>query len=142
MRWLGLDVGAGTIGLAISDEKGVVAFPLRTLKRFGGKRDLESVARAVEETQAEALVLGLPLGLDGREGSAARRVKKLGEDLATHTGLVVHYWDERFSTAGAERFLVEADLRRERRKEVIDQAAAVFILQGFLDRNLAKKEDR
>jgi putative Holliday junction resolvase len=133
VRWLGLDVGEKTIGLAISDEGEVVATPLRTLARNGGKRDIEAVAAVVAETEAGALLVGLPLDLSGREGEAARRVRQLAEQLERHLGCPVRYWDERFSTVEAERVLLEANMRRRRRKQVIDHVAASIILQGFLD---------
>ncbi|PID37980.1 MAG: Holliday junction resolvase RuvX [Proteobacteria bacterium] len=132
-RLLGLDIGEKTIGLAVSDEGRVLASPLRTLARRGGKHDLRAVAEARDETGAEALVLGLPLGLDGLEGLSARRARRLGQALREHLGCPVHYQDERFTTVEAERVLREAELSRGARKAVVDQVAAVLILQGFLD---------
>jgi putative Holliday junction resolvase len=134
VRWLGLDVGSKTIGVAVSDEEEVVATPLRTLVRHGGERDLEAVADVLRETGAAGIVLGLPLDLAGREGDAARRVRALGERLAAHTGCSVEYWDERFTTVQAERALLEGDVSRRRRRQVIDQVAAALLLQSFLDR--------
>jgi putative holliday junction resolvase len=133
MRLLGLDVGSKTIGLAVCDEDGVVATPVRTLSRQGGKRDLEAVAAVMQELGAAALVLGLPLDLSGEEGEAARRVRDLGAALAAHLGCPVHYWDERFSTAAAERALLEGNVRRKQRKLVVNHVAATLILQSFLD---------
>ncbi len=133
MRLLGLDIGTRTIGVAVSDEGGVVATPLRTLERHGGRRDLEAVAAVVTETGAGGLLLGLPLALSGREGEAARRVRTLGAQLAQHLGCPVHYWDERFSTAAAERALLEGNLRRRARRQVVNHVAAALILQGYLD---------
>jgi putative Holliday junction resolvase len=134
MRYLALDVGTKTIGLAASDEGGVVAMPLRTLERHGGRRDVEAVATALRETGAQGLVLGLPLDLDGQEGDSARRVRALGAGLMTQLGCPVHYWDERFSTAQAERALLEGNVSRRRRKQVVNHIAATLILQSFLDR--------
>lgn len=134
MRLLGLDVGTKTIGVAVSDDGGVVATPLRTLARSGGKRDLEAVAALMGEMGAEALVIGLPLELSGREGDAALRSRTLGGKLAKALGCEVHYWDERFSTSEAERMLISADVKRRKRKQVINHVAASLILQGFLDR--------
>jgi putative Holliday junction resolvase len=139
MRLLGLDLGRKTIGLALCDEGGVVATPLRTLARVGGQRDLDAVAEAAREAGAGALVLGLPLELSGREGEAARRVRRFGEALAAHLGCAVHYWDERFSTAHAERALLEGDLRRAERKRVINHVAAALILQSYLDAARARE---
>ena len=134
MRLLGLDVGTKTIGVAVSDEGAVVAMPLRTLSRSGGERDVEAVAAVMRETGAGALVVGLPLELSGREGDAARRCRILGQSLAEKLDCEVHYWDERFSTTEAERLLISADVRRKKRKQVINHVAASLILQGFLDR--------
>ena len=134
MRLLGLDVGTKTIGVAVSDDGGVVATPLRTLARSGGARDLEAVAALMNEMGAEALVVGLPLELSGREGDAALRSRTLGEKLARALDCEVHYWDERFSTSEAERLLISADVKRRKRKQVINHVAASLILQGFLDR--------
>lgn len=133
MRLLGLDVGAKTIGVAVCDDDGIVATPLRTLPRHGGERDLQAVGAVVQETGAKALVVGLPLDLSGDEGDAARRVRALGEALAAHLACPVHYWDERFSTAAAERALLEGNVRRKRRKEVINHVAAALILQSFIE---------
>jgi len=137
MRWLGLDVGTKTIGLAVSDDDGRVATPLRTLSRSGGDKDIDALARVVEEFQVGGVVIGLPLGLDGTEGLAVHRVRALGTRLAQRLGLGVAYWDERFSTVEAERALISANVSRQRRKRVVDQAAAVLILQGYLDRQRA-----
>jgi putative Holliday junction resolvase len=138
MRLLGLDVGSKTIGLAVCDEAQTVATPLRTLTRRGGTADLEAVGSVMTETGAEALVLGLPLDLSGDEGEAARRARSLGQALAGHLGCPVHYWDERFSTAEAERVLLQADVSRKKRRQVVNHLAATLILQGFLDRERAK----
>jgi putative Holliday junction resolvase len=134
MRILGLDVGSKTIGLAVCDEARRVATPLRTLTRKGGKADLEAVESVMNETGAGALVLGLPLDLSGREGEAARRARSLGQALAERLGCPVHFWDERFSTAEAERVLLQADVSRKKRKQVVNHLAASLILQGYLDR--------
>jgi len=133
VRWLGLDVGTKTIGVALSDEEGVVAMPLRTLTRHGGQRDLDAVAGLLSETGAGALVVGLPLDLEGGEGDAARRARALGERLEAHLRCPVSYWDERFSTAQAERALLEGGVSRKRRRRVVDQLAATIILQSYLD---------
>jgi putative Holliday junction resolvase len=134
MRWLGLDIGEKTIGVAVCDEGEVVATPLRTLSRHGGERDLEAVEQVVRETGAGGVVLGLPLTLEGTEGDAARRVRALGSRLADHLGCPVRFWDERFTTVQAEQALLEANVRRRKRREVVDKVAASIILQSFLDR--------
>ena len=134
MRLLGLDVGTKTIGVAVCDEEGVVAMPLRTLARHGGQRDIDAVAAVMHETGATALVVGLPRELSGREGDAARRCRTLGDTLGQALDCPVHYWDERFSTTEAERMLISANVSRKKRKKVVDHVAASLILQGFLDR--------
>ena len=107
MRLIGLDVGEKTIGVAVCDEEQLVATPLRTLPRQGGKRDLQAVAGVLSECGAGAVVVGLPLELSGREGDAARRARALGAVLdAGLSEVAVYYWDERFSTVEAERVLL------------------------------------
>jgi putative Holliday junction resolvase len=132
MRALGLDVGQKTIGLALSDETGIIASPLVTLAREGTKKDVAAVAALVRDHGVERLVVGLPLEMDGGIGVGARRVMVLVDALRA-AGLLVETWDERFSTVAAERVLLEADLSRARRKQVVDKVAAAYILQGWLD---------
>ena len=132
-RVLGLDVGAKTIGVAISDELRIAAHPLRTLGRSGREADIAALASIVNEHEVVAIVVGLPLELSGAVGRRALRVRTLVTALAQATSLPVHEWDERFSTVAVERVLVEADLSRRRRKQVIDKQAAAYILQGWLD---------
>ena len=135
MRALGLDVGSKTIGVAISDELGFAAHPRMTLARKGTVADVARVEELVRAEGAERVVVGLPLELSGRAGARAKRVQVFIDALRARLGegLPVETWDERFSTVGANRALMEADLSRARRKQVIDQQAAVFILQGWLD---------
>ena len=108
-RLLGLDVGTRTIGVAVSDMGGVVATPLRTVRRSTPGADIEAVSGLLAETGATALVVGLPLDLRGREGEAARRSRVVGDALKEALGCEVTYWDERFSTSEAERVLLELD---------------------------------
>ncbi len=135
MRAVGLDVGAKTIGVAVSDELGLAAHPVKTLARLGTAADVEAVATIVATACATAVVVGLPLDLEGRVGPRARRVLVLVDALRARLGdaVPVETWDERFSTVAVERVLLEADLSRARRKQVIDKQAAAFILQGWLD---------
>jgi putative Holliday junction resolvase len=132
MRVLGLDVGSKTIGVALSDETALVASPLLTLERRGTQADVEQVAKLAAEHGVTHLVVGLPLELDGTVGLRARRVQVLATALGA-AGFTLDTWDERFSTVAAERVLVEADLSRRRRKQVVDKVAAAYILQGWLD---------
>ena len=135
MRALGLDVGSKTIGIAVSDELGIAAHPRETLPRSGTTADVASIVALVTEVGAQAIVVGIPYELSGREGLRAKRVRVLYEALrsALPSQVELHDWDERFSTAEAERVLLEGDVSRQRRKEVIDQQAAAVILQGWLD---------
>ncbi len=132
-RVIGLDVGTKTIGVALSDPLRMFAQPVVTLGRKGLKQDLPKLEALVSEHAAEAIVVGLPLELDGSEDRSARLARQVGDGLGERTGLPVHYVDERFSSVEAERALVRQDVSRKKRKQVIDQAAAVLILQTFLD---------
>jgi putative Holliday junction resolvase len=135
MRAVGLDVGSKTIGVAVSDELGYSAHPRETIARKGTTLDAARIVEIVAKEGAERVVVGLPLELSGREGPRAKRVNVFIDALRARFGetIPVETWDERFSTVGANRALMEADLSRARRKQVIDQQAAVFILQGWLD---------
>lgn len=133
MRALGLDLGTKTIGLAVSDELGITAQGLPTLGRRGPRKDLEALAQRVAEFTIDQFVIGLPLNMDGSEGPRADFTRKFGTALEEHTKLPVIYWDERLTTVAALRSLRETDASRKKRKEVIDQVAAVLILQGWLD---------
>ena len=134
-RVLGLDVGSKTIGVAISDELRIAAHPLQTLERAGAAADCEAIAALVAEHGVTEVVVGLPLELSGKRGRRVERVGRLVEALARRLGdeIAIHEWDERFSTAAAERVLIDADLSRRRRKQVIDKQAAAYILQGWLE---------
>lgn len=139
MRALALDVGTRTIGLAVSDPDGIMAMAWETMARRGEDADVTELLVRIEAREVGRVVVGLPLELDGREGHRARRVLRLvdvlRERLAARPGAPVDVvtWDERFSTAAAERALIEADVSRKRRKEKIDAVAAQMILQGWLD---------
>lgn len=133
MRSMGLDLGTKTIGLAVSDELGLTAQGLPTLERRGPKKDLAALAERVAEYSIERFVIGLPLNMDGSEGPRADFTRKFGASLEEATHLPVIYWDERLTTVAAHRALTELDASRKKRKEVIDQVAAVLILQGWLD---------
>ncbi|MBC8066924.1 MAG: Holliday junction resolvase RuvX [Deltaproteobacteria bacterium] len=138
MRALALDVGSKTIGLASSDEGGVMALACETLARRGHQLDARTVVDWVRQRSATHVVVGLPLELDGREGRRAKAVRAFmqvltGELAQQSVAAELVAWDERFSTAAAERTLIEADMSRARRKQHIDAVAAAFILQGWLD---------
>lgn len=132
VRVLGLDVGSRTIGVAVSDELGMAAHGVTTLQRRGTQKDVAQVLELVRRYQAERIVVGMPFELDGSVGQRATRVRVFFDALAA-AGLAVDEWDERYSTVEAEATLLEANVSRARRKEVIDQMAAQVILQGWLE---------
>ena len=133
MRAFGLDVGTRTVGVALSDELGITAQALTTLRRAGLRADVAALRRLAETHQVTSAVIGLPLNMDGSEGPSAARSRGFGQALAKALGIPVHYWDERLSTVAAHRALRESELSGERRRQVVDQVAAALILQGWLD---------
>ncbi len=133
-RLLGLDVGTKTIGLALSDVMRQIATPLETIRRTKFKADAERLLSVAAEHGAGGLVIGLPVNLDGTEGPRAQSTRAFARNLAQLSALPMAFWDERLSTAAAERALLEADTSRKRRAELIDKMAAAYILQGALDR--------
>ncbi len=143
MRALGLDVGTKTIGVALTDAVGIAAHPLLVLERSGTANDVEAVAKLIAEYEVTDVVVGLPLEMSGKVGLRASRVQVLTAALvASLKGAArVHEWDERFSTVAVERVLIDADVSRRRRKQVIDKQAAAFILQGWLEYRRTAQED-
>jgi putative Holliday junction resolvase len=133
MRILGLDVGSKTIGMAVSDELEIVASTLATLKRKGMEQDLRQLIAVIAEQDVGAIVVGLPKNMNGSLGPSAEMVLQLVEELKRTVAQPVITWDERLSTVAAEKALLEAHMSRKKRKKVIDQVAAVLILQGYLD---------
>lgn len=133
-RVMGLDVGDRRIGVALSDETRVLATGHSTLERRSLEADLDALERLIRENEVSALVVGWPVRFDGRPGTQARKVAQFADALARRTALPVARWDERLTTAAAERVLLSANVRRERRRQVVDKMAATLILQGWLDR--------
>jgi putative holliday junction resolvase len=133
-RLLGLDVGTKTVGIALSDVTRNIATPHDTLRRTKFTADAKRIAELVEEFDVGAIVIGLPINLDGSEGKRAQSTRAFARNLAAHVAVPLVFWDERLSTAAVERHLLEADASRKRRAEVIDRMAAAYILQGALDR--------
>lgn len=131
---MGLDLGTRTIGVAVSDTARRVASPLETIRRVKFGADAAALLARAAERRIGGLVLGLPRNMDGSEGPRAQSVRAFARNLAGLTELPITFWDERLSTVAAERALLEADASRARRAAVIDQVAAGYILQGFLDR--------
>ena len=133
MRVMGLDVGARRIGIALSDETGTIAQGKGVYRRRTPDEDVGYLAEKAREWGVGRIVVGLPLNMDGTEGEEARRAREFAAALEEAVGIPVELWDERWTTAEAERVLVEADLSRRKRREVRDELAAVLILQSWLD---------
>jgi putative Holliday junction resolvase len=141
-RIVGLDLGAKTIGLAVSDVERRLAAPLRTLQRRAFQKDADALVAIFAEFEIVAIVLGLPLDLEGREGVRAQSTRAFARNLALRTDLPIAYWDERFSTAVVTRSLIENDVSRAKRAKLVDKLAAAYILQGALDRLANSARDR
>jgi putative Holliday junction resolvase len=134
VRIMGLDVGSKTVGLALSDATRSIASALVTLRRTRLTEDLRQLLDVAARHGVGGFVVGLPLNLDGSAGPRVQATRAFVRNLAKASPLPVVYWDERLSTVAAERTLLEADMSRKRRAEVIDKVAATLILQGALDR--------
>jgi len=130
---LGLDLGTKRIGVALSDPTDTLASPFSTVPHRSSRADVAQLAALCAEQRVTAVVVGWPRNMDGTSGPAAKQAEEFAERLRAATGLPVHLWDERLSTVAAERVLIEAGARRERRRDVRDRVAAVFLLQAFLD---------
>ena len=133
-RLLGLDLGTKTIGVALSDVTRMIASPAETIKRTKFKADAARLIELVAEHRVAGFVLGLPRNLDGSEGPRAQATRAFARNLAALSPLPILLWDERLTTAEAERSLLAADASRKRRGEVINHVAASIILQSALDR--------
>lgn len=133
MRVLGIDFGQRRIGLAISDALGITAQPLAVMERSVQTEDIRKITSLVREHAIERIVIGLPLGLDGKKGPQAQRALAFGRALGNDTHLTVEWMDERFTTAQGSRALREAGQKAHEQKSRIDQVAAQLILQSFLD---------
>lgn len=132
-RAVGLDVGTKTIGVALSDPGRMLASPVHTIARKGVRRDIEALERLIEGKGVDVVVVGLPFELDGTEERSARLARQIGEAARDALGCPLVYVDERFTSVDAERQLIAAGASRARRKAIIDQQAAVIILQSWLD---------
>lgn len=133
MRSMGLDVGEVRIGIALSDPTGLIAQGRATLERSGWDRDLACLAEMAEEHEVERFVVGNPLNLDGSAGRQAERSRDFADRLKEAIGLPVVLWDERFTSLSAEKTLIEAGVRRKKRRGAIDRMAAAIMLQSYLD---------
>lgn len=132
-RLLGFDVGEKTLGLAISDATLSIASPVTTLRRGKFSADAAALKKLIAEREVGGLVLGLPVNMDGSEGPRCQSVRAFARNLLAQIDLPLAFWDERLSTAAVTRTMLDADLSRKRRGELVDKLAAAYILQGFLD---------
>ena len=132
-KLMGLDLGTKTIGLAVSDTRIKIATPLETIKRSKFTKDTQAL-RALEETHnIGALVIGLPLNMDGSEGPRVQASRAFARNLLLQKDQPIVFWDERLSTSAVTRTLIDADMSRAKRADVVDKMAAAYILQGVLD---------
>jgi putative pre-16S rRNA nuclease len=132
-RILGLDVGSKRIGLAISDPLGITAQGLETIQRQNKRLDFERLEKVIRDYGVAEIVIGYPLRMSGAEGVQAEKMQRFAEELRERCGLPVHLWDERLTSAQANRLLRETDMSIKRRGQVVDQMAAVLILQSWMD---------
>ena len=132
-RILGLDVGSKTIGLAVSDPLGITAQGLETMRRQNKRRDLGQLEALIRQYEVAEIVVGYPLRMSGLEGTQSEKMRVFAEGLRQRFHLPVHLWDERLSSAEANRVLRDSEMSIKRRGEVVDRLAAVLILQSWLD---------
>ena len=132
-RILGLDVGSKTIGLAVSDPLGITAQGLPTLRRKNKRVDLAALREVIQKYEVAEIVVGYPLRMSGAEGIQSEKMTHFAEDLRKHFQLPVHLWDERLTSAEANRVLRDSEMSIKRRGEVVDQLAAVLILQSWME---------
>ena len=133
-KLLGLDLGTKTIGVAVSDALRYTATPLETIARSKFTADAARLVELIARNNVVALVLGMPLNMDGSEGPRAQSTRAFARNLGQKTTIPIVFWDERLSTSAVTRMLIEADTRRDKRAQVVDKLAASYILQGYLDR--------
>ena len=144
MRIMGLDFGSKTVGVAISDPLFITAQGIEIIRRKDENKLRQTLARIeelIQEYEVEEIVLGLPKNMNDTAGPRAVITMEFKEKLERRTGLMVHTWDERLTTVAADKAMMEAGIRREKRKDYVDKIAAVFILQGFLDYRKRKQEE-
>ena len=145
MRIMGLDFGSKTVGVAISDELLITAQGIEIIRRKEENKLRQSLARIealIEEYGVEEIVLGYPKNMNNTEGERVELTNEFKDKLERRTGLPVALWDERLTTVAADRFMMEAGMRREERKEHVDRIAATFILQGYLDYRKNKEKEQ
>ncbi|NBI06715.1 Holliday junction resolvase RuvX [Senegalia massiliensis] len=138
-RLLGLDVGDKTVGVAVSDPLGFTAQGIKTIKRTNIKKDLQEIVEIINEKHVSKIVIGLPKNMNNTLGPQGEKVKKFAEKLKKYIDIDIVYQDERLSTVSATKTLIEADVSRKKRKNVVDKLAAIYILQTYLD-TISRKE--
>lgn len=131
---IGLDLGSKTIGIAVSDAQWMVASPRETIKRTKFGADSDRLIAIIDEIGAGGIVFGLPLNMDGSEGPRVQSTRTYARNLSQKNDTPISFWDERLSTVAVTRTLLEADMSRQKRADVVDKMAASFILQGVLER--------
>ncbi len=141
-RLLGLDVGSKTIGIAVSDPLGITAQGLPTLRRQNKRKDFEQLEQLIRQYEIGGIVVGYPLHMSGGETAGSVRVAEFAQQLSTRFELPVHLWDERLTTAQAQRVLRDSEMSIRRRGEVVDRLAAVLILQSFMENQQSKADLR
>ena len=133
-RLMALDVGEKTVGIALGTTALALASPLETIRRTRFAADARRIFALADEHGVDALVIGLPVNMDGSEGRRCQSVRQFASDLLARRDIAAAFWDERLSTAAVTRAMIEADLSRRKRAEAVDRLAAAYILQGALDR--------
>ena len=133
MRILGIDYGDARIGIALSDELGILASPLQTYKSQSMRKDIDYIANISKENNCGKIVVGLPLNMNGTEGDRVSKTKSFGNVLEKVAGVPVVYKDERLTTVQVERVFEQANVKKDKRKQIVDKTAAVLILQSYLD---------
>jgi len=141
MRIMGLDVGSHTIGVAVSDELGITAQGVKTIRRKSKDEDSKEIIKIIDQFDIGKIVVGLPKNMDGTLGKQAEMVFQWIKTLREKIHFPVVTWDERFSTIEASKVLLEADLSRKKRKKVIDKLAAVLILQGYINKGWNQSDE-
>jgi putative holliday junction resolvase len=134
MRILGLDVGDKTIGVAVSDPLGYTAQGIDTIRRRNLEYDINEIVRFYREFQCDTIVVGLPKNMNGTIGPSGEKVLGFCDDIKKSLDCKIEMWDERLTTVAAHKAMLEADLSRAKRKKLVDKIAAIYILQGYLDR--------
>lgn len=133
MRILGLDVGSKTIGVAVSDPLGFTAQGLTTIRRTKKDQDIQEIKKFCDEYDAKVIVIGLPKNMNGTIGPSGEITMSFGKLIEDELKIEIKFWDERLTTVAAHKAMIEADLSRKKRKQIVDKVASTYILQGYLD---------